>query len=183
MIEAAEIWKDIPGYEGFYQASNLGNIRSIDRVVPHGKNGFVKAKSKQLKAALYQGYYKVALCTNRKLKSFYVHKLVAITFIGPKIDGKEINHIDGNKINNSVLNLEWCSRSENVQHAFDTGLAKARKGSSNGNSKLKEDQILEIRNLWTSGNYMQKDIAKIFGVSTAHVKDIIHKRRGVWSQI
>lgn len=114
-----EIWKDIEGYEGKYQVSNLCRIRSLDRKV----GNYIK-EGKILKPFSNRcGYLQVDLfdsSINRKSKT--IHRLVAETFI-PKIEGKnEINHIDGNKNNNSINNLEWCTRLENLTHARNIGL-------------------------------------------------------------
>ena len=128
-----EEWKDIPGYEGLYQASNLGRIKSIDRYVKgHNWN---KEKILQLKkgkilspAIDTYGYYIVGLSKNNKLKSIRVHRLIAETFIPNKLDFKSmndeireninikklhVNHIDENKLNNKVNNLEWCTHKYN----------------------------------------------------------------------
>lgn len=101
-----ELWKDIKGYEGLYQASNFGNIRLLNNN-KHLKQGI-----------LSKGYLRVTLSK----KSFLSHRIIATTFI-PNPDNKKcVNHIDGNKLNNNVNNLEWCTHSENMQHAWDNGL-------------------------------------------------------------
>lgn len=102
-----EIWKDIKGYEGLYQVSNLGRVKSLPRknvtkekILNGGNNG--------------DGYIKVSLSN----KLYYVHRLVAEAFI-PKIEGKNfVNHIDENKSNNNVNNLEWCTNKENINHSI-----------------------------------------------------------------
>lgn len=106
-----EIWKDIPGYEGLYQASNLGRIRSLIR-------------NKILIGGIKNGYREVILCKNGKRKYMLVHRLIAQTFLENKKNKPQINHIDGNKHNNNVNNLEWCTRSENMKHAYKIGLQK-----------------------------------------------------------
>lgn len=126
-----EIWKDIKDYEGKYQVSNLGRVRSLDRKV-----GNHPRKGKVLKPCVNRnGYLSVNLYsknTNRKVKS--VHRLVAQSFI-PNIEGKlEVNHIDGNKQNNKIDNLEWCTMSENKIHAYKTRLRQKIRlfGKENG---------------------------------------------------
>lgn len=124
MIDSSiEIWKDIPGYEGLYQASNLGNIRSLDhKIMQKGVNGKLiihKYKGKILKGWVQNTGYLTVSLNNKK---YSVHRIVAQTFIH-KIDGKTfVNHIDGNKLNNKVENLEWCTNAENIQHAYRNGL-------------------------------------------------------------
>lgn len=113
-----EIWKDIKNYEGFYQVSNLGNVRSLDRYVNYKKIGKQYIKGKNLKPNNVSGYYQVLLMNNGKKAYKKVHRLVAETFI-PNPDNKpQVNHIDGNKLNNNVENLEWNTVSENILHSF-----------------------------------------------------------------
>ena len=105
-----EEWKDIKGYEGLYQVSNLGRVKSLkfdkERVLKQFPNK--------------HGYLLVSLCKTGKQKSFAVHRLVALQFI-PKVENKpEVNHVDEDKTNNMVSNLEWCTRKENVNHGTRT---------------------------------------------------------------
>lgn len=105
-----ELWKSIEGYEGLYEVSNFGNVKSITR------NKVMKPGSHKF------GYRYVILYKEGSNKSVLVHRLVADAFI-PKISGEEdVNHIDGNKSNNCVENLEWVSKSENMKHAYQSGL-------------------------------------------------------------
>lgn len=110
-----EIWKDIPEYEGLYQASNFGRIKNI------GKTG------KILKGEIDEwGYIRVCLSKNNNHKKFKVHRLVLMAFC-PTNDSKlQINHKDGNKKNNNLENLEWCTASYNTKHSYINGLNKTR---------------------------------------------------------
>lgn len=128
-----EIWKDIEGYEGYYQVSNLGRVKSLGNKSNH-KQPII------LKQALVLGYKCVSLSKNRKAKMKKVHVLVAQAFLENKKKGLQVNHKDGNKRNNCVYNLEWVTASENVKHAFNMGLAKAKKGMNN-NRSLKVNMI------------------------------------------
>ena len=116
-----EIWKDVVGYEGYYQVSNLGNVRSL--IMWDGQKYRERLSPYKLKQShTTTGYKKVELSKEGIRKSKKVHRLVAKSFI-TRIEGKEIiNHIDGNPLNNHVSNLEWCNQSENMKHAYDTGL-------------------------------------------------------------
>lgn len=105
-----EIWKDIKGYEGFYQVSNLGRIKSIPR------NGTIK-NSKILKQNVVRGYGQIALQKRGKIKYEKVHRLVAKMFIFNQNNLPEVNHIDGNKLNNNVSNLEWVTTRDNQLHS------------------------------------------------------------------
>lgn len=114
-----EIWKDIPGYEGLYQVSNLGNIKSLDRYV-FGiyKDRFIRGKIKKL-TINKKGYLKITLFKNGKGNTREVHRIIAEAFI-PNIENKsQVNHIDGNKQNNNVENLEWVTPRENNIHSIE----------------------------------------------------------------
>lgn len=109
-----EIWKDIPGYEGLYQVSNLGRIKSMKRYtkIP---NAIRIEKEKILKLGKRNGYYVINLCKKNKRKSYQVHRLVAQAFIQNPKNKPYINHIDYDPTNNKVKNLEWCTQKENVE--------------------------------------------------------------------
>lgn len=118
-----EVWKDVAGYEGIYQVSDMGRVRSIDRTVPCRKKGYTTMvkKGRVLNLTTNRlGYIEAHLynCQEQKTKIISVHRLVAIAFI-PNTDKehlREINHIDENKSNNRVENLEWCDRAYNVRY-------------------------------------------------------------------
>lgn len=112
-----ELWKDIPNYEGFYQASDLGRIRSLDHVRKNGTNEYIQ-KGKILKFNKNNSeYYRVRLSKNGVVKTYRVNRLIALTFINNPLNKKTVNHKDGNKLNNKVSNLEWVTAKENIQHA------------------------------------------------------------------
>lgn len=118
-----EIWKDIPGYEGYYQASNLGLIRSIDRTIKTKYNKLVPLKGKILKQHIDAcGYSYVSMYKNNKHSTLAVHRLVAMAFIPNPENKSDVNHKNCIKTCNVVNNLEWMTRSQNVKHAFDNGL-------------------------------------------------------------
>jgi hypothetical protein len=117
-----EIWKSIPEFEGYYEASTLGRIRSIERVVKSGR-GFRTVPSTILKPSLGQwGYEQVSLCMNNKHQTKRVNRLIALTFIPNPNNLPQVNHKDGVKTNNCVDNLEWCDGSYNMKHCFDNKL-------------------------------------------------------------
>lgn len=122
-----EIWKDIPGYEGYYQASNLGRIKRLERVLFRNNGHSEKAKftlPERIKKIQKQtqGYSQVVLFRDGAWKTHRLNVLIAKMFV-PNPQGKPfVNHIDGNKENNSAENLEWVTGSENILHAYRTGL-------------------------------------------------------------
>lgn len=116
-----EIFKDIPGYEGYYQASNMGRIKSLERVIVDSRNIRI-FKEKILKPIIVHGYCHVTLSKNGKRKAFIVHRLVLLTFKGPS--DLQTNHIDCDKKNNRIENLEYVTCLENIRHAYKNGLYK-----------------------------------------------------------
>lgn len=110
-----EEWRDIPGWEGYYQASSLGKIRSVDRVIVQSNGSTREFAGRVLK--LHEdrnGYIKVLLHRGKRKKNDYVHRLVMIAFKGPCPDGHEVCHNDGSRSNNCVANLRYGTRSENI---------------------------------------------------------------------
>ena len=141
-----EIWKDIDGYEGLYQVSNLGNVKSFPR------NGTIKQERilKQTKDG--NGYLTIGLHKNNKSKKVCVHWLVANAFIENKNNFHVINHIDGNKENNRVDNLEFCTQSYNVKEAIRLGLQKPY----NEKAILQYDKYMNFIKEWKSACEVQR---------------------------
>lgn len=129
-------WFDIPNYEGLYQISKCGCVKRIGGGIISDNNSTNK-------------YKKVSLWKNNSRKYVYVHRLLAQLFIANPENKKEINHIDGNKKNNSIENLEWCSVSENAFHAYKIGLKGV--GEKNPNSKLKDYEVVFMRAMHEDG--------------------------------
>jgi hypothetical protein len=133
---------------------------------------------KKLKPHLRNGYLRISICKNGKRKIKSLNRLVAECYIPNPSNLPEVNHNDGNKINNNVSNLYWCTTSQNVQHAFDTGLKISVKGEKHAKSILTEQQIIWIRN-----NYIPRDkefgcrpLSKKFNVSGSSIYQIINNR-------
>lgn len=145
-----EIWKDIKGYEGYYQISNLGGIKSFPR------NGTISTVYMLKPTLTKNGYYKVTLSKPNNTTYLLVHRIVAETFIPNPENKPEVNHIDGDKLNNCVDNLEWCTSKENITHSIKTGLKPNDKGILSPNAKLKKEDIEYCRKV-----YIPKD--KVYG--------------------
>lgn len=115
-----EIWKDIPGYEGLYQASSLGRIRSLDREKWNGYCLYLNKGRVMKQSVINSGREVVSLCVNSKVKRMLVYRLVAMAFIPNPNNYPQVNHIDGNPRNNRADNLEWCNQSGNEIHKLYT---------------------------------------------------------------
>lgn len=149
-----EFWKPVIGYEDRFQVSNLGRLRS-------SKSGKILSQTKTKKGYLTHATKIGGRCG--KSVCFKIHRLVALAFIPNPDNLPEINHKDGKKSNNEVENLEWVTSKENIDHAFGTGLAYARRGCDSRSSKLTILQIEEIVSLRAAGQTL-REIAKKFGV-------------------
>lgn len=116
-----EIWKDIKGYEGLYKVSTFGNVKSNNKIL---KPYIEKGKRSNIRDSLY-----VSLSNHGKVKKFYIHRLVASTFLNNDdiLNKIEVNHKDGDRYNNHVENLEWVSKIDNIRHAFKNKLIKTEK--------------------------------------------------------
>jgi hypothetical protein len=161
-----EIWKDVVGYEGKYLISNLGNVKSLLRNekilknMPLGKTG----------------YLCIDLCYNGKITKHIIHRLVAKVFIDNPENKEQVNHINGVKTDNRVINLEWSTRSENQLHSVRIGL-RTTKGEKNSQSKLSNDDVLHI--LESKEKY--GILSKKYNVSICTISDI--KRGYSWTHI
>lgn len=132
------------------------------------------------------GYYKTMLQRDDgKYITWNIHKFISTAWLGECPEGFEVNHEDGVKTNCRPDNLKYVTRSENVKHAYDTGLAEPLLGSKNAQHKLTEKEVIEIRtHAKNAGKYYgRKSLAKKYGVSEGHIKDIITRRRNIWPHV
>lgn len=157
-LQENEELRDIPNYEGIYGCANMGRIYSIRY------NRFLKG------CCVRQGYLQIHFHIHKNRKIKYIHCLVAQIFIEkPDLINKyEVNHKNGIKSDNRIDNLETVTPSENVQHSFDTGLNIGHKGIKHPNSKLTEENIINIR----KDNRTHKEISKDYGVSRSTITNI-----------
>ena len=163
-----EEWKSIDGYED-YLISNFGRIKSL-------KNGNEIILSTWTNE---DGYLCVNFWKDGKRHHFRVNRLVAMAFIDNPNNLSEVNHKDGNKGNNLVENLEWSTRSQNVRHAFDTGLSMPICGEQNGRHKLTQNDVDEIRKTYIKGSrtFGGGALAKKYGVTKKVIYDIINNKK------
>lgn len=175
-----EIWKDIIGYEKSYSISSLGRILAKEKRVL-GSHGVYKLhKEKFLKLSIHTGgYNQLWLWRNKKIQGFSFHRIFATHFIPNPENKPFINHKDGNKLNNSISNLEWCTSSDNLIHAYSTGL-KSAKGEKHGRRKLTNSIVLKIREMYS----VKKDLeclSDLFKVSKSTICSI--GKRKTWQHI
>ena len=169
MLDNKEIWKDIKGYEGLYQVSNMGRIWSIQ-------------KQKYLKPQIKHAYENVNLYSkNHKMRTERVHRLVALMFCDKSVGCTVVNHINGNKRDNRAENLEWVTVSENTKHAYDNNLGFMKeiqlKAAQMGAAKItytvniyKEDELVGIF-------YGKENAAEALGINTKTIYNCIHENR------
>lgn len=161
-----EEWRVFPENDN-YAISNMGKVK---RIIANRKG--IKI-NRILKPGLnVWGRQCLILCKNGKTKPYTIHRLVARTFIGERPKGYEINHIDGNKVNNCIDNLEYVTPKENMRHARKTKLIDDE-GEKSSNSKLKEKDIFNIFQLYCKTSLNVTDIAKIYGISTSQISRIL----------
>mgnify|MGYP006375919495 FL=1 len=147
-----EIWKDIFGYEGYYQISSLGRVKSLI----WEKNKKHK-QPKILKNYIDKGYYRVSLYKDGNHKKYRVHRLIAQAFIPNPNNLPEINHIDENKLNNDISNLEWCSTEYNVKYGTRLERAKQKNIKTQSNPIMQIDLDGNIIKIWSSMSRAEKE--------------------------
>ena len=180
-MASEEHWKPIIGFEGLYEISDLGRVKSLSRYVKSKANSKMKIPERILKTGKNKcGYALVVLMKNNKRHNKLVHRLVAKAFINNPENYAVVNHIDGNKHNNSLENLEWCTSKENIHHAMRIGL-RNDKGENNWGHKLSNEQVIYIRNLYKTKQYTEKQIAEQYNVHEETIGKII---RGItWKNL
>lgn len=176
-----ESWRPVKGYEGLYEISNRGRVKSLKRIVKRG-NHTLQIPETILKIHINRwGYPHCSLNKNGKSKTHTIHRLVASAFIDKSHEGLEVNHIDGNKENNSVENLEWVTRTENIRHAFSNNLMVRHKGYKNGSAILDDEKVKEIKRHILEGKMYSREIARKYGVSLTCITHI--KTNNTWTHI
>lgn len=169
-----EQWKPIPNFEAYYSISNYGRIMRTGKVA-----GAVVGRI--LAQRRGHPYFIARLCKEGKFFYFTVHSLVALAFIGERPDGYQINHKDGDKFNNHVDNLEYCTASENAQHAIRTGLKRIYRGEECAAAILTEAQVREIKKLLRDTKLTLRAIGDMYSVSFKTIGNIKYNHR--WSHV
>jgi hypothetical protein len=175
-----EIWKEVAGYEGLYEVSDLGRVRSTKRVLIDKIGRARRYRSKILSGGVSdKGYWAIMLCKDAEQKMTLVARLVATAFI-PNPDGKaEVNHKDGNKNDNSVSNLEWMTHQENSLHR--NAVLGKNVGEAVHNSTMTNTQVIEIRKMRAETNLSCRAIGERFGVNGHAVYAAVMRRS--WKHI
>lgn len=163
-----EIWKEIIGYEGIYEVSNFGKVRSLDKLVNHWRGGKRIKKGKILSCINNKGYLRVQL-NNFVPKIYMVHRLVCGAFIPNPNNKPQVNHLNGIKSDNRIENLEWCTASDNIKHAYKKELI-SKKGIKHHMVKLTEKEVREIK--YQCKNMSQSKIAEKYNIHRVHVSAI-----------
>lgn len=169
--QSGEVWRDVPGYEGRYQVSNMGRVRSVERTVPTCRGAVRLQRSRILKQTIgSHGYPGVALCNGgSRGKTYTVHSLVARAFLGPRPAGMETRHKNGRRDDPRAENLEYCTNQENQHDRRRHGTHNF--GARNPVAKLTEDQVRLCRLLRKSNNATYASLARALKVSESTVRD------------
>jgi len=155
---------ELKNYEGIYKISSDGEIINSNNLI------LKPYKTKK-------GYHKISLSKDSVSKTLLIHRLIALNFIPNHENKPEVNHINGIKTDNRVENLEWCTASENHNHALNNNLINILKGENHHYSKYSDALILEIINKYKTGNYSKSDLRKEYNISWHYISLIINKKR------
>lgn len=175
-MEINETWVSAKNFESYYEVSNLGRVRRLPRKSRNSRNhnSFKNygLKLLSLKCSNSKRYITCKLSVNGIISSIQLHRLVLESFNPINKLSMEVNHIDGNKHNNSLSNLEWVTSKENKIHAVAIGLNNPPRGENNGKSKVTSDDVIYIKKLLRSKEKTHKEISELTGASLKMISDI-----------
>lgn len=179
-----EVWKAIPGFEG-YEVSDHGRVRSYWRQVPnpgyHGcKSILFETPQRIVKQGIGSGYLAVTMFKSDNRHRHLVHRLVLLAFIGPCPPRMQCCHGDGIRTNNFLYNLRWDTASNNALEKRKHGTVPNRKGTNHPMAKLNDEQVIQIRTLYSHG-CTQTELANMFGIHQQNISDIVRRIR--WAHI
>lgn len=179
-----EIWKNVPGMEGLYQVSNFGRIKSLARTIQRNNKGTLHTKEHFVKGSKdTKGYLQLDAKIDGKRVLKFIHRIVAEAFLDNTENLEQVNHKDGNKLNNCVENLEWVTCKDNIHHAWNNGLNRPQKGEKHANHKLTEEQVAFIKEHYKKGNkeFGASALAKRFNVTKTPIVLIVKGK--AWKHI
>ena len=174
-----EKWCDVAGYEGLYQVSDFGRVRSLDRTTirSDGKICHYRGKLLKISPCVAGEYSGVTFSVDGVCRTMLIHRLMLLSFVGPPAEGEECRHLDGNGRNNCLENLKWGTSKENAADSIRHGTFV--RGEKVWCSRLRELDVHAIR-FWAKAGYMLKDIAAVFDVHPTHVTMIVKRQRWGW---
>jgi hypothetical protein len=182
-----EIWKPVIGvkgnlYDGYYEVSNLGRFKMLPRLLRHSK-GMRVSKEKIVLGSNRYGYKTVSFKKDGIKKTIDVHILVARAFIkNPNPEKfKMVNHLNSNRSDNRVENLEWCDAKRNAKHAYEAGRLKITKGSERTTAILNEDKVLAIKLLYKTGKFSHWKLANLFNIGKTTIQNILNGTK--WAHV
>ena len=171
LLHQNEFWKDVPEWELSYQISSLGRLKSKDRMVTRG-SGLMKIKGRLFRYVIDNGYKRVSLSGYGKSRKEYIHRIICFAFI-PNPDSKpEVNHKNGIKLDSRLMNLEWVTKTENLQHSYDTGLHPPK-----GPGLISGDNLRKFKSMFKDKK-TAKEISEYFGLDLSSVYKL-RKRYGI----
>lgn len=170
-----EVFKPIPDYEGLYEVSNLGRIKSLSKKWSKKNDVILKNRKKNT------GYLHIVLYHNKVGKTFSIHRLVATSFCEKKEGMNVVNHINSIRSDNRASNLEWTNTKGNVTHAFKFGNQKPKNGINHHSVKISEKDVIEIRRLYYELKMYQREIGTLYGISQVQIGRIINYKN--WKHI
>ena len=176
-----DIWKPVKGYEGFYEVSSTGKVKSIPRTIMR-KDGKPYRVKKERLMKLYvdeDGYHRVELQNAGSAFKTFAHRLVAQSFIPNPKNKPQVNHINGIKDDNRVENLEWVTLQENRDHAVANGLVADQRGMKNPANTLNEKQVLKIVKLKKEG-FQPAEIARKIDIPHSNVRNVYYGYTWAW---
>lgn len=166
-----EVWRPVVGYEGYYEVSSLGNVRSVDRYV-EGRNGMLKSTD-ICKWKNHGNYLQVSLHKDDKKNGYGVQRLAGFAFVPNPLNLPEANHINTIRYDNRSNNINWMTGEDNKKYSIEMGTWCH--GERHNKTKLKEPDVIEIRRLHATGEYNYEDLAKMYNINPCNISRIVKR--------